>query len=181
MKSAQLNILFLLHWWLVKVMSRTSILPTAILLRQSSPPLFGLFCHVDWLSGVTSSPTTVQWVESLFLYLYLRMFVLVQIYNGQSPLFYEANTVNARKHVIKCVHTQLTDSYTVTSHLINCVTRAPLLYFIRSWVAPSFKVVSQSVSQASVIPVQIFTLFNIQRHKCPLLTQYHQLPTANTS
>ena len=47
------------------------------------------------------------------------MFVLVQIYTGQSPLFYEANTANARKHVIKCVHTQLTDSYTVTSHLIN--------------------------------------------------------------
>ena len=29
----------------------------------------------------------------------------------------------------------------------NCVTRAPLLYFIRSWVALSFKVVSQSVSE----------------------------------
>ena len=28
-----------------------------------------------------------------------------------------------------------------------CVTRAPLLYFIRSWVALSFKVVSESVSQ----------------------------------
>ena len=28
-----------------------------------------------------------------------------------------------------------------------CVTRAPLLYFIRSWVALSFKVVSQSVSE----------------------------------
>ena len=27
----------------------------------------------------------------------------------------------------------------------NCVTRAPLVYFIRSWVALSFKVVSQSV------------------------------------
>ena len=27
----------------------------------------------------------------------------------------------------------------------HCVTRAPLLYFIRSWVALSFKVVSQSV------------------------------------
>ena len=30
----------------------------------------------------------------------------------------------------------------------NCVTRAPLLYFIRSWVALSFKVVSQSVMHA---------------------------------
>ena len=29
---------------------------------------------------------------------------------------------------------------------IDCVTRAPLSYFIRSWVALSFKVVSQSVS-----------------------------------
>ena len=29
----------------------------------------------------------------------------------------------------------------------NCVTRAPLLYFIRSWVALSFKVVSEWVSQ----------------------------------
>ena len=29
--------------------------------------------------------------------------------------------------------------------LCFCVTRAPLLYFIRSWVALSFKVVSQSV------------------------------------
>ena len=35
---------------------------------------------------------------------------------------------------------QSNDSY-------NCVTRAPLLYFIRSWVALSFKVVSESVSQ----------------------------------
>ena len=29
----------------------------------------------------------------------------------------------------------------------NCVTRAPLLYFIRSWVALSFKIVSLSVSE----------------------------------
>lgn len=45
-----------------------------------------------------------------------------------------------------------------------CVTRAPLLYFIRSWVALSFKVVSQcseSVRQASVTPVQISTFCNI--------------------
>ena len=50
-------------------------------------------------------------------------------------------------------------------HYPNCVTRAPLLYFIRSWVALSFKVVSQwvseSVSEASVTPVQISTLCNI--------------------
>ena len=36
----------------------------------------------------------------------------------------------------------------ITFHLkmgwLHCVTRAPLLYFIRSWVALSFKVVSQS-------------------------------------
>ena len=31
---------------------------------------------------------------------------------------------------------------------LNCVTRAPVLNFIRSWVALSFKVVSQSVSQS---------------------------------
>ena len=43
----------------------------------------------------------------------------------------------------------------------HCVTWAPLLYFIRSWVALSFKVVSLSVSQASVTPVQISTLCNI--------------------
>ena len=43
----------------------------------------------------------------------------------------------------------------------NCVTRAPLLYFIRSWVALSFKVVSESVSQASVTPFQISTFCNI--------------------
>ena len=43
----------------------------------------------------------------------------------------------------------------------SCVTRAPILYFIRSWVALSFKVVSQWVSKASVTPVQISTLFNI--------------------
>ena len=30
--------------------------------------------------------------------------------------------------------------------VFNCVTRAPLLYFIRSWVALFFKVVSESVS-----------------------------------
>ena len=32
----------------------------------------------------------------------------------------------------------------------NCVTRAPLLYFIRSWVALSFKVVSEWVSQSGI-------------------------------
>ena len=44
-----------------------------------------------------------------------------------------------------------------------------------------FKVVSQRVSEASVIPDQISTLCNILRHKCPLLTQYNQSPTATTS
>ena len=39
-----------------------------------------------------------------------------------------------------------------------CVSRALLLYFIRSWVALS---VSESVSQASVTPDQISTLCNI--------------------
>ena len=43
----------------------------------------------------------------------------------------------------------------------SCVTRAPLLYFIRNWVALSFKVVSESVREASVTPVQISTLCNI--------------------
>ena len=43
----------------------------------------------------------------------------------------------------------------------HCVTRAPLLYFIRSWVALSFKVVSEWVRQASVTPVQISTFCNI--------------------
>ena len=61
----------------------------------------------------------------------------------------------------------------------HCVTRAPLLYFIRSWVALSFN--CESVSQASVTPVQISTFCNILRHECPLLTQYHQLPTATAS
>ena len=32
----------------------------------------------------------------------------------------------------------------------HCVTRAPLLYFIRSWVALSFKVVCQSVSLSGI-------------------------------
>ena len=39
----------------------------------------------------------------------------------------------------------------------NYVTRAPLLYFIRSWVALSFKV----VSEACVTPFQISTSCNI--------------------
>ena len=44
-----------------------------------------------------------------------------------------------------------------------CVTRAPLLYFVRSWVALSSlcEWVSQSVCQASVTPVQISTFCNI--------------------
>ena len=43
---------------------------------------------------------------------------------------------------------------------LYCVTRAPLLYFVSSWVALSFKV-CQSVRKASVTPVQISTLCNI--------------------
>ena len=41
-----------------------------------------------------------------------------------------------------------------------CVTRAPLLYFVRSWVTLSFKV-CHSVRKALVTPVQISTLCNI--------------------
>ena len=42
----------------------------------------------------------------------------------------------------------------------HCVTRAPLLYFIRRWVA-KFLQSSEWVSQASLTPVQISTLCNI--------------------
>ena len=56
------------------------------------------------------------------------------------------------------------DNEKATTKSINCVTRAPFLYFIRSWVALSFKVcqwVSEWVSKAPLTPVQISTLFNI--------------------
>ena len=46
------------------------------------------------------------------------------------------------------------------SPCFHCVTRAPLLYFIRSWVALSFKA-CQWVSKGSVTPIQTSTLFNI--------------------
>ena len=42
----------------------------------------------------------------------------------------------------------------------HCVMRAPLLYFIRSWVA-YLSTASLSVCQASVTPVQISTFCNI--------------------
>ena len=45
--------------------------------------------------------------------------------------------------------------------LFYCVTRAPLLYFIRSWVALSFKVCQQV--WASVTPVQISDAQNAKR------------------
>ena len=45
-------------------------------------------------------------------------------------------------------------------YIINCVTKAPLLYFVRSWVALSFKV-CESVRQACVTPFQISTLCNL--------------------
>ena len=47
--------------------------------------------------------------------------------------------------------------YPTASPANDCVTRSPLLYFIRSWVALSFKV-CESVSQASVTPDQMSTL-----------------------
>ena len=64
----------------------------------------------------------------------------------------------------------------------NCVTRAPLLHSIRSWVALSFKVVSESVSQSGIgntCPDLHFVQYI--KAKCPLLNQYHQLPTATAS
>ena len=61
---------------------------------------------------------------------------------------------------IKCLDMFISYDFAKTYNAY-CVTRAPLLYFIRSWVALSFKVVCQSVSQASVTPVQISTLCNI--------------------
>ena len=44
--------------------------------------------------------------------------------------------------------------------LWNCVTRAPLLHFISSWVALSFKV-SESVCKEYLTPVQIPTSCNV--------------------
>ena len=43
-----------------------------------------------------------------------------------------------------------TKSHNLKHTTLHCVTRAPLLYFIRSWVALSFKVVSQWVSQSGI-------------------------------
>ena len=62
-----------------------------------------------------------------------------------------------------------------------CVTRAPLFHFVRSWVALSFKV-CESVSQSGMLDI-LPDLHFVQyiKDKCPLLTQYHQLPTATAS
>ena len=43
-----------------------------------------------------------------------------------------------------------TNSHNFKHTTLHCVTRALLLYFIRSWVALSFKVVSQWVSQSGI-------------------------------
>ena len=58
----------------------------------------------------------------------------------------------------------------------NCVTRAPLLYFIRTWVALSF--ICESVCQASETPVQISTLCNkgINGLYWPSIINYQLLP-----
>ena len=123
MKSTQLNILFLI--------STCRCIYDQLKLCHGHPYFRDSY-------SVTSIPSTTIWfvlsrrltlrrdkltyycpMGRIPLFVLVPMFVFVQIYTGQSPLFYEANTANARKHVIKCVHTQLTDSYTVTSHLIN--------------------------------------------------------------
>ena len=124
MKSAQLSILFLIsisrciddylklchgHPYFRDRYSVTSIPSTTIWFVLSRRLTLGR----DKLTYCST-----VWVESLFLYLCL-CFYLYKSTLGRVLFFYEANTVNARKHVIKCVHTQLTDSYTVTSHLIN--------------------------------------------------------------
>ena len=62
----------------------------------------------------------------------------------------------------------------------SCVTRAPLLYFIRSWVALSFKVcewVSESVRDPWTCPDLHFVHY-IKAQMPSLLTPYHQLSTA---
>ena len=56
----------------------------------------------------------------------------------------------------------------------HCVTRAPLLYFIWSWVALSFKVASEWVRQASVTPVQIYKGTNVLYW--PSIIKYQLLP-----
>ena len=52
-----------------------------------------------------------------------------------------------------------TNSHNFKHTTLHCVTRAPLLYFIRSWGALSF--LCESVSQACVTPFQISTFCNI--------------------
>ena len=122
MKSAPINILFLIsisrcidaqlklchgHPYFRDSYSVTSILSTTIWLVLSRRltlrrDKLTYYSTMGRISPIVLVPyvctcTNLHWAESSF---------------------YEANTVNARKHVIKCVHTQLTDSYTVISHLI---------------------------------------------------------------
>ena len=76
-----------------------------------------------------------------------------------------------------------------TARLLLCPRRCPGWFLLRyesstlilykELSSPIFQMwVSQSVCQASVTPVQISTFCNVWRHECPLLNQYHQLPTA---
>ena len=59
------------------------------------------------------------------------------------------NPVSPGRHLIATPYQDPQD-WVKFGFLSNCVTRAPLLYFIRSWVALSFKVVSLSVCQSGI-------------------------------
>ena len=84
---------------------------------------------------------------------------------GKSPksffLFIIFKIINSTSTIIAIIIIEPAWSAFSLSLIMNCVTRAPLLYFIRSWVALSFKAVSGWVGQGSVTPVQISILFNI--------------------
>ena len=78
--------------------------------------------------------------------------------NSSAPVKLEPHQSRWRK---ECKIIPLRTNGLILHFSLYCATRAPLLYFITSWVALSFKVVSQWVRRASVTPVQISTFCNI--------------------
>ena len=126
--------------------------------------------HTPFHRELTNQDTSVHSVSkgsSIFHHcMIINVIVIIMVFVESRPLwsFGQQGTLNSSAALTEML---LVDYHHPNLHLHphcryhNCVTRAPLLYFIRSWAALSFKVVSQWVSQASVTPVQISTLFNI--------------------
>ena len=135
----------------------------------------------------SSSRGSVQYYFLLFKYNFIHL-ITIEMFTvicGKQYFFMTSTKILFRYDISLSANVT---SYKILSCLYQQYYRVFLFLRYESSTLILYKELSitifqscESVSQALVTPFQISTLCNIYRHECPLLTHYHQLPTATAS